>query len=99
MSRIIRWTSESKRTFNQNLAYLSEDWGNSVINSFLDRVDSVLDQIRKNPAQFPLHNPSSDIRKCVVHKRIILYYKIVNETTIDLMTFWNTYQDPEKLKL
>jgi|SRR5688572_1407207 len=99
MSRVLRWTSESKKTFNQNLEYLSEEWDNQVINNFLDRVEEVLEQIRSNPELYPLHRPSDQIHKCVVHKRIILYYKIVDDKHIDLLTFWNTYQGPDKLKV
>ena len=99
MTPILRWTSESKRTFNQNLEYLSKEWDNSVINNFLDRVESVLEQIMRNPELFPQYRPKDNIRKCVVNKRIILFYKIVDEAHIDLVTFWNTYQNPDKLNL
>lgn len=40
---MLRWTSESKKTFNQNLEYLAEDWDYHVINNFLDRVEVVLE--------------------------------------------------------
>lgn len=99
MSRVLRWTSESKKTFNRNLEYLSEEWDNSVINNFLDRVEEVLEQIKNSPELYPLHRPADKIYKCVVHKRVILYYKIMDDKHIDLLTFWNTYQDPDKLKV
>jgi plasmid stabilization system protein ParE len=99
MSRALRWTSESRRTFNQNLKYLAEEWDNQVINNFLDRVEEVLEKIKSNPELYALHRPMDKVYKCVVHKRIILYYKIVDDGRIDLLTFWNTYQDPDKLKV
>ena len=99
MTPILRWTSESKRTFNQNLEYLSKEWDNSVINNFLDRVESVLEQIKSNPELFPKYKTKANIHKCVVNKRIILFFKIVDEKHIDLVTFWNTYQNPDKLKM
>jgi plasmid stabilization system protein ParE len=99
MSRVLRWTSESKKTFNQNLEYLSEEWDNQVINNFLDRVEEVLEQIRRNPELYPLHRPEDKLYKCIVHKRVILYYKVVDDEHIDLLTFWNTYQDPDNLKV
>ena len=48
MSYEVRWTLESKDTFNQNLQYLSEEWDHQVIHNFLDRVEEVLEKIRKN---------------------------------------------------
>lgn len=31
----LNWTTESERTFNQNLEYLPKEWDVSVLNSFL----------------------------------------------------------------
>jgi plasmid stabilization system protein ParE len=99
MNRRINWTAESERTFNQNLDYLTKEWDAVVLNSFFDRVDEVLELIRSNPELYPLHRPEENVHRCVVHERIMLYYRIVDDHTIDLLTFWNTTQDPDKLKL
>ncbi len=98
MSFIINWTPESERTFIQNLEYLSSDWDTLVINKFLDRVEEVLNTIKSNPRLYPTHKTRKNVHRCVVHERIVLYYLIVNEEVIDLLTFWNSYQDPNKLK-
>lgn len=29
----------------------------------------------------------------------MLYYKVVENNHIDLLTFWSTYQDPDKLNV
>lgn len=58
MSRTLRWTLESKKTFEQNLEYLAKEWDNQVINNFLDRVEEVLEQIRSNPELYQQHRPS-----------------------------------------
>ena len=97
MNYSLRWTEEAKKSFNQNLEYLSDEWDNQIINNFLDRVDGILSRIKSNPEIYSLHRKTHNIRKCVVHKRIILYFKIVDSNNIDLLTFWNTYQDPDKL--
>jgi plasmid stabilization system protein ParE len=99
MSYTLHWTSEAARTLEQNLEYLEDEWGNQVINNFLDRVEEVLENIRGNPQLYPLHRPKDTVRRCAVHKRVILFYKIVDDRHIDLLTFWNTYQDPDKLKV
>lgn len=78
---------------------MAEEWGNPVINNFLDRVEEVLEKIRSNPELYSIHPPVDKAYKCGVHKRLILYYKIVDVSRIDLLTFWNTYQDRDKLKV
>lgn len=99
MNRRLNWTSESEKTFNQNLEYLAKEWDNVVLNEFLDRVEAVLEKIKSNPRLYPKHKAESSIYKCVIHERIVLYYKIVDEEVIDLLTFWNTYQNPDRLKM
>lgn len=99
MSRRINWTTESERTLSQNLEYLSKKWDVSVLNSFLDRVEEALEHIRNNPKLYPLQRPNENVYRCVIHERIILYYRIVDDSTIDLLTFWNAAQDPDKLKI
>jgi len=95
----INWTPEAEKTFNQNLEYLSNEWDNVVMNHFLDRVEEVLGVIQSNPKLYPLHRPDENVHRCVIHERIVLYYKIVGDEAIDLLTFWNTYQDPSSLKI
>jgi len=97
MSYSINWASRSELTFNQNIEYLEQEWNNAVLNQFLDKVAAVLERISVNPFLYPLHQPSLNVRRCIVNGRIILYYRIIDEATIDILLFWNTYQNPDKL--
>ncbi|MBS1521584.1 MAG: hypothetical protein JST50_11340 [Bacteroidetes bacterium] len=91
----INWTPEAEKTFLQNLEYLAYQWNNKVITDFINKVDDALQVIAQNPNAFPLHKSTLDIHKCVT----IPFYRIVNNNSIDLITFWNNYQDPNKLKI
>jgi plasmid stabilization system protein ParE len=95
----INWTPEAERTFSQNLEYLAYRWGNTVLLDFINKVDNALEVIASNPEAFPLHNTTPNVHKCVVVPQITVYYRIVDDSTIDLLTFWNNYQNPDKLKL
>jgi plasmid stabilization system protein ParE len=95
----INWTPEAERTFLQNLEYLSYRWNNKVITDFINKVDDAIQVIASNPKAFPSHNSTLNIHKCVVTPQITVYYRIVDDQTIDLLTFWNNYQNPDKLKL
>ncbi len=75
------------------------EWGDQVINNFLQRVEEVLKKVKENPQLYPIHRSKDKVHKCVVSKQIILFYRIVDNQSIDLLTFWNTYQDPDKLKI
>ena len=95
----INWTPEAEKAFSQNLEYLAYRWSNQVITDFINKVDDSLQIIALNPKAFPLHKSTLDIHKCVITPQITVYYRIVNNDFIDLLTFWNNYQDPEKLKI
>ena len=98
MSLPIVWLPESIETFNDNLLYLEEQWTNQVINTFLDRVEEVLERIAENPALYPVYRKEEQIHRCVVNEHISLYYRI-KENQIDLLTFWNAHQNPKRLKI
>jgi len=99
MSYQIKWTDESEFTLNKNLEYLSEKWDLRTINNFLKEVDAEIDRIALNPKLYGVHNKLEKIHKCVINRHITLFYKIVSSERIDLLTFWNTHQDPIELKV
>ena len=94
----VLWSEEAKATFNQNILYLEKEWNQSVIDNFLDKTDTSISAISKHPLLFPIVGKGNKIHKCLVVTQVSLYYKIVGDE-IHLLTFWNNYKDPEKLKL
>ena len=93
------WTPEASETFNSNVDYLLIEWGDQVTSDFLNRVDEVVGSIKSNPKIYPLVNKNEQIHRCVVVKQITLYYRVISSERIDLLTFWNNFQNPESLKL
>ncbi len=92
------WTKEAEETFNQNIAYLEEEWNEAVIDNFIDKVEEVIAAISKHPLVFPAISKKKATHKCLIVKQVSLYYKVL-EDRIDLLTFWNNYQNPKRLKL
>ena len=92
------WMPEAIETFAQNISYLKEEWNEDVVANFLDKTDETISYIKANPWLYPLINKKKKIHKCLVVRQVSLYYKI-SESSIDLITFWNNYQNPKKLKL
>ncbi len=94
----VLWSEEAKETFNQNILYLEKEWSQSVIDNFLDKTDEAISTISKHPLLFPVVSKENRVHKCLVVTQISLYYRIV-KNEIHLITFWNNYQNPKKLKL
>lgn len=60
-----------------------------------NRVEYVVQHIRKNPLQYPA-SKEKDIHRCVVVKQISLFFRIKGKD-IELLVFWDNRQDPAKL--
>jgi hypothetical protein len=92
------WMPEAIETFAQNLSYLKEEWSEDVVTNFIDKTEETISYIKANPLLYPSINKKKKIHKCIVVRQVSLYYK-VHKDRIDLLTFWNNYQNPKKLKL
>jgi plasmid stabilization system protein ParE len=98
MTYKVFWTPEAEDTFNQNILYLQYKWNEAVIENFIAKTEEAIDTIRANPLLFPLINKKKRVHKCLVVRQVSLYYRVV-ENRIYLITFWNNYQDPDKLTI
>lgn len=93
----IIWSNQAEITFYKNLDYLKEEWNRKTIIAFINRVEDILKKISLSPKLFPVYRTDESIHKCVVNRQITVYYKIT-ESSIILLSFWNSYQDPKKPK-
>ncbi len=64
-------------------------------------VDKRLINLSKHPGIGNARNKKyPNIRSTLIHKRILLVYKHKpSKNEIDLLVFWNTHQNPQKLKV
>ncbi len=100
MAYKIIWSAEADKTFEANIKYLEDNWSENEIINFVNKSFEIIDVISKTPLLFKQSKTSKRIRKALVVKQISLYYRVNNsKTTIELITFWNNYQNPKKLKV
>jgi len=100
MAYKIIWSAEADKTFEANIKYLEDNWSENEIINFVNKSFEIIDVISKTPLLFKQSKTSKRIRKALIVKQISLYYRINNsKNTIELITFWNNFQNPKKLKL
>lgn len=96
----INWTFRAWLSFENNIQYLQENWTDKEINKFVTAVDKKIFNLSKHPRiGSPRNKRNTNIRFTLINKRIALLYKhkpLRNE--IDLLVFWNMYQNPGKLR-
>jgi plasmid stabilization system protein ParE len=97
MSKPIIWSGLSVKDFESILDYLQSQWGENVMNQFIEVVDKLILQISINPKQFPFIHKSKKVRKCVLNKYNTLFYREMRGR-VDILRIYDTRQSPKKLK-
>jgi plasmid stabilization system protein ParE len=77
------------------VAYLILNWGAIVAGNFITRFENLSELLSENPAIFPFVNKDKEIRKCVLTKHNVLYFKEYSNS-IKVLVIFDTRQDPEK---
>ena len=95
--REVIWSYEAYVDYDKNIEYLLQEWTIESVVNFEYLVEEKLKQLQ----QMPWSVEATDIdhvRKAVIVKQVTLYYKITKER-IELLRFWNSYKDPQGLRL
>jgi hypothetical protein len=95
----IVWSEESIKTYDQNIDFLFKQWSAREVDRFLTQTDFVLSRIQTHPESSSPSKRNKKIRMARFNKYITLYYRYnKRRKQIELLSFWNTKQDPSKLK-
>jgi len=78
--------------------YLLENWNSKVRNEFIEKLTSKFEQISNFPESCVQSEKYKGIYKCVLTKQTTFYYRITEKNEIEIITFFDTRQNPDKLK-
>lgn len=93
----VEWSPLAKSNYWKNIEYLEEHWTANDVISFIKEVDSTINLLQKNNVHF-IQTKYKNVCKVIITKHISLFYRINNQK-IELLRFWNNYQDLTKFKL
>ena len=96
MAKEVILTPIAVNDFNNVVDYLTNKWGLTVTNNFIERFEKIIMLLSKNPGMFPFFDKPKHLQKCIVTKHNILYFMETHEE-IKILTIFDTRQDPEKL--
>ena len=92
----VRWTTTAKQSYFNILDYLEESWPIREVNSFIEEVDKLLDQVSRYPKMSQESSKKRHVRKGFLTKDISLYYRYSSQKKeIELLVFWDNRQNPE----
>ena len=90
------WTKTAEATLVEIIDYIENEFGISIAESYYSDVLETIDDIRKLPELFPIYQSETDVRKAVINKKTILYYKI-SHRSIFLLAFYDVRKNIHKL--
>ena len=97
MLKQVIWSPAAENDFESILDYLQTKWNDRIINKFINKVDDNISLILEDHKIFPVINKELQIRKSVISKQNSLYYR-KKAGKIEIIRFFDSRQDPKKLK-
>lgn len=97
MTRKVVLSRTAKKKLSGLFDFLVENWSRKAKSDFVKKLDKSIEIIKTQPESFPESEKKVGLRKCVVTKQTTLYYRY-NSKRIDIVTIFDTRQDPGRLK-
>jgi len=97
----ISWTPKPLESHISNIKYLETEWTEREVKKFITNVEKQIKTLSGQPGiGSPRNKKQPNIRHTVIHKRVLLIYRYKpTKKEVELLRFWNTYQNPKKLKV
>lgn len=90
------WTPLGLKSLDKTTKFIEEQWNEDVANNFLDRLDTRIEQLKKNPRIGPIYEKTG-FRQLLIHPLVTLYYELKTDY-ISLILVWANKQDPDELR-
>ncbi len=97
MRRVV-WNSLAKSDYFENIDFLLNRWSERVAQDFVDEVRNVEYLLAQGNVDFQ-ETSRLDVRRCVLCKQIVLYYRVVDGNNVEFLRFWNSHQNETRLDL
>lgn len=93
----IIWTDSAIEDYSSNIDYLEKEWTEKVIEDFIDKTDRIIEKIARENLRFKPTDYKNTFQVPIV-KQVSLFYKL-DDSNVELLRFWNNYQDPKKFSI
>ncbi|MFM2223981.1 MAG: hypothetical protein RJA07_183 [Bacteroidota bacterium] len=99
MAYKIVWTPLATETFDHVIDYLENRWTKKEIENFITRTEHIISILKINPYAFR-KSLKANIHEVLITKHNLLLYQInTTKNIVELLTFFDTRQHPQKKKL
>jgi plasmid stabilization system protein ParE len=95
MVKKIKWNKAADRTFDQTTDYLQDNFSTLSAENFANLVYERIDQVVKGLTVGRVSTKEKSVMILKLDKNRQMYYRL-NGTTLTIVDFWDTRQDPNK---
>ncbi len=92
----IIWTEAASISYQEYLSFLSQSWNEEVVNIFRQLLQNKIEGLKKFPKGCTYYTRSKNIRRCLIHKNVSLYYHYFDDTLL-LLLIWDNRRNPDEL--
>ncbi|CAG5074347.1 hypothetical protein DYBT9623_05054 [Dyadobacter sp. CECT 9623] len=93
MALNVRLSDRARGDIEEISAYLGEHWSEKIKTDFLVSLTNQIDLISKMPYMYRASPSKPSVRECTLNKQTLIYYEIINEDLIRILTIRNTKKD------
>jgi len=94
----LNWSIRALQEYKDLLDYISDEWGETIMNRVKSEFAQTLSRIQSSPEQFPIFLKRKKIRRCVASPQTSIYFK-ANKNDIEIYAVFDNRRNPKKLKL
>jgi plasmid stabilization system protein ParE len=95
----ILWTDHALDELSQTFQYLQLNFSEKEISRLAERIESTIGYISKYPKLYPESAQKPGVRRAVITGFNALYYRLnVDADQIEILSFFSTREDPDKLE-
>jgi len=94
----IKWTDNAMSELQSTFEFLEKNWTDKELKKLAKDLDKTIELIAKNPKLFP-SSDKKNVRRAVVKKLNTLYYREMNDNSIEILSFFSNRQNPNKRKI
>ncbi|MBN2613573.1 MAG: hypothetical protein JXB00_18600 [Bacteroidales bacterium] len=94
--RKVHWNKIARLDYYENIDYLLHKWSEKEAQDFIDEVYETEFILEQGNIDFQ-DTDLPDIKHFVLCKQISLFYRIIDQNSIELLRFWNNHKDNKKL--
>ena len=87
------WAPKALANLHRLIGFLDAKWNRNVSDNLLEEIDKTVKRIEHNPFLYSLFSKKKNIRKCLIKKRTLLFYRI-HSSEIQIVLVVDARQNP-----